>query len=124
MPSTRTIEANQRSHTVTLGDADLPTRGHPQSRPTGLREHGRLSHGEQDRLGRQPLLVSWAASHLEPRNGGMSEVLMVGNDSHIGSPQLFGPGLSRKVRNGGSSLLTSFGDPSLVQAVMFALGGA
>src|ERR1035437_10890997 len=34
MPSTRTIEANQRSHTVTLGDAHLPTRGHPQSRPT------------------------------------------------------------------------------------------
>ena len=48
---------------------------------------------------------------------------MVGNDSHIGSSQLFGPGLSRKVRNGGSSLLASFGDPSLVQAVMFAVGG-
>ena len=54
----------------------------------------------------------------------MSEILMVDNDSHIGSPLLFGPGLSRKVRNGGSSLLASFGDPNLVQAVMFALGGA
>ena len=32
------LDANHRgkprSHTVTLGDADLPTRGHPQSRPT------------------------------------------------------------------------------------------
>jgi hypothetical protein len=34
MPLTRTIEANPRSHTVTLGDADLPIGGHPQSRPT------------------------------------------------------------------------------------------
>src|ERR1035437_2600993 len=34
MPLTRTIEANPRSHTVTLGDADLPPGGHPQSRPT------------------------------------------------------------------------------------------
>ena len=50
--------------------------------------------------------------------------MMVDNDSHIGSPLLFGPGLSRKVRNGGSSLLASFGDPNLVQAVMFALFGA
>ena len=49
---------------------------------------------------------------------------MVGNDEHIGSPQLFGPGSSRKVRNGESSLLASFGDPNRVQAVMFALGGA
>jgi hypothetical protein len=36
MPLTRTIEANPRSHTVTLGDADLPTGGHPQSRPTAV----------------------------------------------------------------------------------------
>src|SRR5674476_3699 len=33
-PVTRTIEANPKRHIVTLGDADLPTRGHPQSRPT------------------------------------------------------------------------------------------
>jgi len=49
---------------------------------------------------------------------------MVGNDSHIGSPQLFGPDLSRKVRNDGFFPLASFGDPNLVQAVMFAVGGA
>jgi hypothetical protein len=35
-PLTRTIEANPRSHTVTLGDADLPAGDHPRSRPTPL----------------------------------------------------------------------------------------
>jgi diguanylate cyclase (GGDEF)-like protein len=53
----------------------------------------------------------------------MSEVLMVGNGENIGSPQLFGPGLSRTVRKGGSALLTTFGDPNRVLAVMLAVGG-
>jgi diguanylate cyclase (GGDEF)-like protein len=53
----------------------------------------------------------------------MSEVLMVGNDENIGSPQLFGPGLSRKVSNGRFSLLATFGNPNSAQAAMLAVGG-
>jgi hypothetical protein len=51
MPSTRTIDGNPKSHIVVHADADLPTGGHPRSRPTdalnrisGEVRHWRLHH--------------------------------------------------------------------------------